>query len=360
MSRFTRFAGLALALFCLAVPPTQAQEQAKQAFSPMGDTSRFTRLGGWGGFGGMIGQYGLAKAMLVTNPAIHEELKVTAEQKTELKDWEAAMRKRGETMFRNGPGNPQQPQQQGGNEAGPGAQGAGPGGFNPFGMLDMITNLVQEGETSLAKILTKKQYTRLNQIALQMEGVAALGRDDVAEAIFLSPDQIETIRQIMTENKTKQIGFIMGQAFAMRGQRGQGQGRLQGQGQGEEARPGERPQSKAAPAQDEDPEAQAKRRAANRERMEGQFTKMRNGTDDIQNATTTKILKVLTKRQRERFDKLLGPPFDPKKFSFPGQPGRPQASADDAAVKKDAPTAPAPARPRLRDTRGVSTPDAEK
>ena len=93
--------------------------------------------------------------------------------------------------------------------------------------------------------------------------------------------------------------------------------------------------------------------------MEGQFTKMRNGTDEIQNATTTKILKVLTKTQRARFEKLLGPPFDPGKFTFPGQPPRNPtevAPANPAAKKAETPAV--NRATRLRDARGTSKPDA--
>jgi hypothetical protein len=325
--------GLSLCLTWLApiavgqVPDKPAVKAAEPASGPLGDTLRFTRLGGWGGFGGMIGQFGLAKAMLVNNPAVQEELKLTADQKKDLREWEAQMRKRGETMFRGAGANPGQPP----------AQPGGPGGFNPFAMIETVTTLVREGEGSLAKILDKKQTVRLNQIALQMEGIAALGRPEMAEVMNLSPDQTQSIQEILNETKNNQLAFVMREGMAMRNRR-----------------PTDTPaatataKAKADEAPVEDEEARAKARAANRGRMQAQVSKMRDGTDQIQNASNAKILKLLSRKQKERFDKLLGPPFDPAKFSGPT---RPVAEAKAATVPAPVSTGKST---RLRDARGSS------
>ena len=62
----------------LAVPATspaiaQSQPEAGEAkagprpggFNPLGDTARFTRMGGWGGMGSGMAQFGMAKTMLL-------------------------------------------------------------------------------------------------------------------------------------------------------------------------------------------------------------------------------------------------------------------------------------------------------
>jgi hypothetical protein len=375
-----------------STPSTTTTKDGVQPFNPLGDPSRFTKLGGWGAFGGMMGQFGLSKAMLVSNPGVQEELKLSKTQKEELKEWEQDLRKRGETMFRPG-----------GGAGGEGAPQGPPGGagFNPLAMMDNITNLVREGETGLAKILDKKQSTRVNQLVLQMEGVSALGREDIALAINLSPEQSQQISEILNTNKNSQMTYVFTQAMSMRMNRGGGGPAAAAAGNdGADAAPaaagnvgrtrrGRPATAKAgtstkkddatatkkaeANAEDENPEEAAKRRTAMRERMQGQITKMREGTDKIQNDTVTQLLKVLSKKQRERFEKLLGPPFDPSKFTSQMQMMGPQGMRRDPSETAGAapsgrpadPNAPATARPAatttksksLRDRRGSSTPE---
>ena len=335
-------------------------------FNPLGDPSKFTRMGGWGGFGGAIGQFGMGKAMLIMTPAVQKELKLTEKQKKDLQDWSEALRKRGETMFRNqGPGQAQPPQ--GGEGPAPAPGGGPPPGFNPMAMIEMVTTLVSEGETSLAKILDKKQSARLTQISLQMEGAAALGRADVAEAMYLSDDQILAIQEILKETQNNRTGYMLKQMVTMRGRRN-------GPGPGQPAADAAQAKTPrdAAPAKDqakepveEDPEAIAKRRAADRQRREGELTRFREGFDKIQDESTAKILRLLDRRQLARFEKLLGEPFDASKFNGPGGfggPGGPGGARPDAEAAnpqtpgKPGDPPPAPTRSsRLRDLRGGSS-----
>src|ERR1700759_3608018 len=98
--------GLALALTPAAVAQTKTEEAATPkaappgGFSPLGDPSRFTRMGGWGGMGAGMAQFGLAKAMMINTPAVQKELKVTEAQAKAIREWGDGLRKRGETMFR--------------------------------------------------------------------------------------------------------------------------------------------------------------------------------------------------------------------------------------------------------------------
>ncbi|HEY2159470.1 MAG TPA: hypothetical protein VGH33_27840 [Isosphaeraceae bacterium] len=336
-----------------ATKEAPAERRPDAAFSPLGDPSRFTRMGGWGGLGSGMAQFGLGKAMLLSTPAVQKELKLSDEQKKALKEWEDGLRKRGETMFRrqaqaaepadaNNPGQP--------GEAAQAQQGGPP---NPLAMLEMVTTLVREGESSLAKVLDKRQLARLNQIALQMEGVAALARPEVAEAIYLSPEQVAEIQEILNGAKGQQMGLFVRQGLAMRDRR-------------DAAPDAAKPQSAVARPDEtkDDPEAQAKRRQAQRERMRAEFTRFRDSSDQIQDAATAKILRVLDKTQRGRFEKLLGEPFDPAKLAGPGGFGGPRrpdaetAETETAAAPKPSEAAPARSS-RLRDSRFKGEPKSQ-
>ena len=71
--------------------------------------------------------------------------------------------------------------------------------------------------------------------------------------------------------------------------------------------------------------------------MRTEFTKFRDSSDQIHDATTAKILRVLDKKQRGRFEKLLGEPFDPSKLSGPGGfggPGQPGAATTETKAAR--------------------------
>ena len=373
-------------------------------FSPLGDTSRFTKLGGWGGMGGMVGQFGLSRAMLINLPPVQEDLKLTDKQKVAVKEWSDNMRKQGEQAFRppappaagpdgapgtvppgRGPaggGNTVPSVPYTGDDQSPANRG-GPNGFNPFAMVDSISAMVREREEGLARILAKPQRKRLEQISLQMEGISSLARAEVAEAVNLSPGQSESIQEILGQTRTQQMGHFMGQALAARAARPTDPSRPpQSYDEAKTDAPkaprprteADRP-AKADPAKKtgdaptpaaDDPEAEVKRRQAAREKGQARFSKMMEGSDKIQDAATAKIAKILTRRQRERFEKILGEPFDPGKLNGPGGIAPPPpdraatAPAADAKSKPETPAAPAPKSTRLRDARfkGATAPPA--
>lgn len=362
------------------VAPTQAATPGpatkEKSFSPLGDTSRFTKLGGWGGMGGMVGQFGLSRAMLINLPPVQEDLKLTDKQKVAVKEWSDGLRKRGEQSFR--PPTPPADGPDGSPRVAPGddpagANRGGPNGFNPFAMVDSIAAMVREGEEGLARVLTKPQRKRLEQISLQMEGISSLARAEVAEAVNLSPGQSETIQEILGQSRTQQMGHFMGQALAARAARPAEPSRPpqphdEAKTDAPKApRPRTEPDRAAtadpakkagdAPAPADDPDAEAKRRLAAREKGQARFSKVMEGSDKIQDAATAKIAKILTRRQRERFEKLLGEPFDPGKLNGPGGIAPPPSDragtdpATDAKAKPDTPAAPAQKPTRLRDAR---------
>ena len=84
---------------------------------------------------------------------------------------------------------------------------------------------------------------------------------------------------------------------------------------------------KAAP----DPKARAERERALRK----QFQSMRDQTDQLQDRAVREISRLLTKNQRVKFEKLLGPPFDPAKINTLGPPPRcDQPEASDETIKQ--------------------------
>ena len=322
-----------------------------------------------------MAQFGMAKAMMINMPAVQKELKLTDDQAKAIREWSDGLRTRGESMFRrqaeagnaanagNGNGNPAPPD---------GPQGQ-PGGMpNPLAMLDMISTITREGESGLAKILDKKQRARLTQIALQMEGVSALARPEVAEAIYLMPEQVEQIQEILAESRTspadRPFPPNQGDRHGPRARRAEDAGgppvdEARNTAKRDPSRTAATTKDRPADPVRDDPETKAKRRQADRERMRTEFTKFRDGSDQIQNETATKLLRILTRRQRERFVKLLGEPFDPAKLEGPGGLGRPgDAPAVEAVAAPNADTkkaeAPAPVRSsRLRNSRFGGNPD---
>ena len=359
--------------------------------SLFGDTSRFNRVSGWGSIGAGMGQYGFSRSMLIMLPPVQEELKLTEEQKKQLRDWSNQMRKRGEDWGRS---------MRERNE-----------GNDPFRnpnlplaarilqfttIMNQVSGLLKENETGFGRILTAAQRKRLNEISLQMEGVSALGRPEVAKALYLHPLQTENIQKILAQSRMMQMTTWIEKMTTMAmkmprrppGEDSRGFGDDRGGGSRREygeptavdrerdSRPGRetatdreqppgpdgsRPEVGATKAkakdasqktaknenenenenEDEkpvDPAEEARKRAERAKRAEEfrkEFESMRDTTDEIQDRTTRELLRVLTKRQRTSFERMLGEPFDPAKINTMGRPpsssgpgGRPQPRGD--------------------------------
>ena len=142
--------------------------------------------GGAGGFGG--GGFGGGKIGLIQNEQVQQELKLSDEQKSKV--GEVATRVR---------------------EAGP-QRGQGGGQADREQLrerLQAMSRVVAEEEKKLDEILNDEQKTRLEQISLQVTGVRALARDEVASKLGLSDEQKEKVQAALR---------------SQRGQAGDGQG----------------------------------------------------------------------------------------------------------------------------------------
>ena len=132
---------------------------------------------GPGGHGGPMGSGEPGGPMLVMAPAVQKELKLTDSQKSELKKLDmSAAQKRRQTISKNRHAD-----------------------FDPEKMRTLMESQRHEQEEVVAKILDKKQNDRLTEIDLQREGILAVARTDIAKKLELTSDQSEKIKGIMDE-----------------------------------------------------------------------------------------------------------------------------------------------------------------
>lgn len=122
--------------------------------------------------------------MLLVNPQVQTELKLTEEQRRQIQDIVARAREE----MRPEPG--QRP--------GAGGQRPGAGGQRP-GQGGIGANMERYTEEAM-RVLQPNQRERFEQIQLRVQGVRALGRDEIAEKVGLTSDQRQQIREILREN----------------------------------------------------------------------------------------------------------------------------------------------------------------
>jgi len=170
---------------------------------------------------------------------------------------------------------------------------------------------------------------RLEQIRLQQEGPLAVARPEIQEKLNIGPEQIALIESIMAE---------MNEA---RGQMSQS---------------GSEMFSQLVGPRDDDEDQKARRArmkspqfAAQTKKMQSQMQKLRQRSDQLERQAIQEISRVLTKRQRQAFDRMLGEPF---RLDLPKGQARPGAGAsppDGGKAKAAADSSPAAkARPGTR------------
>ena len=282
----------------------------------------------------------------------------------------------------NGGNNPAIAQNGGGNGQG-GAGGFGPGGFGPGGfgpggpggfgpggpggfganmtdeqraqmqeMFAAMQKLDKDTETAVLRVLDPKQRTRVSQIKLQGQGLNAFRTPELINALKIPEIRAQEISDILDgQNQARRDAFgQMREVFA--------------QFAGNNGNNGGRPNRQQMQDLMANPEFQAKRDAVQK--------KIDAATATLEETTKAQIARLLTKKQRDQYDKMLGEPFDIAKLNQgrrgPGGPNggnnpNPPADANaDAAAKPAAPSAPAapaatgtqPARKSLRDRRSAS------
>jgi Spy/CpxP family protein refolding chaperone len=156
-----------------------------------------------------------------------------------------------------------------------------------------------EFEAAARKILDRRQLTRLEQIWAQAEGPMAFSRPEFRDRLYLAPEQIQEIGNI----------------------------RREGSHQLEEA---------SVVPRDVMPDARTTSQEQRLKIMEGKAYKntikgVEKKARQIRGSTMQAIAKVLTKGQRERFQKLIGEPFDFQKAANAAQAKPPEAPAEPKA-----------------------------
>jgi Spy/CpxP family protein refolding chaperone len=151
---------MAVSLLTMALLlPAMAQPPAGRPGGPFG-----------GRFGGPMLMLGLLR-----NQQVQQELKLTDQQKQQLEQlgeqWREKMR--------------------------------GLRDLPPEERRQKVEGMRAEVEKQLSKVLNEQQMKRLKQIALQVEGYAALERPEVAEQVGLTKEQRQKIRDILRQAAEK-------------------------------------------------------------------------------------------------------------------------------------------------------------
>jgi hypothetical protein len=122
--------------------------------------------------------------VLITWKAIQDELKLSPAQIARIKainsDYDRKRQKLGQDMSKPG------------------------GRLAPATLAQWITSVRTEQEAAIAAVLSRGQSTRLQQIALQIEGLRCVARPEIAERINLDAWQLEMIQEILAQMKASQ------------------------------------------------------------------------------------------------------------------------------------------------------------
>jgi hypothetical protein len=268
-------------------------------------------------------------ALLLSRPAVQEELKLTPEQKTKLGRLEKARLDRAQ-QFRQMARNVNQ------NEFGPLPQA------DIQAFQEQEVELQNEVATTIGQILSPRQRTRLAQIALQVEGAMAFAREDILEKLMVDEQQIEAIRTIL-EGTREQFGQNASPTFGS---------------PPDATRQGVVPQDGVDASPQPNPNA-SRKAAAVEPKANGQ----------VLDEALRKIARVLRKNQWETYNRLKGTTFDLARLNggptAPANPApankvaaKPATTADADTSADSKPAEPKPAEPKastrksLRQRRG--------
>jgi hypothetical protein len=145
---------------------------------------------------------------------------------------------------------------------------------------------VTEYEPALSSILDRQQRARLDEIRLQACGCAAFLMPEIQERLNLDPSQIARLETVHEEYTT-------------------GQGQLAAAGETPKAQAIRREAAKRKEPGEKGVQLRPEEKKAfqvEKERGRTEFTRLRNSAD-------SKTARILTKRQRTLYQKMLGKPF---------------------------------------------------
>jgi hypothetical protein len=279
------------------ISTTLTSETSAQPKTPTGGrASGFGLLGV--GYGSSDVTSGLTTLNLAQSQAVQEELKLKDYQKAQIKTLAESVHQTVKSKFQEMHALSEKKRQ------------LKPGDHNPY--RDQFLNISRELRSvtdqdlkdKLSGILDRVQHTRLEQIQLQLEGPFALVRPEIIEKLSLDDDQIALIsglihevRMLQAQTKGAVSGLIRWSLAS---------------------RPATNPE-------DDDPDADGKVVAGRpidptvREKMKGFWDKPETKAkmkefgkqeDIAYKQFMRSVNRILTKRQRAIYQKLIGPPFD--------------------------------------------------
>jgi Spy/CpxP family protein refolding chaperone len=289
--------------------------------------------GGPGGPGfGPGGPGGPGGPALVNAPAVQKELKLTEQQKSQLKKLDSAMQQKRRQAFSKGR----------------------QGDFDPEKMRTSMDSLRREQEKAISEILDKAQKACLAEIELQREGLLAVARTEIATKLKLTTTQSEQARKIVDDMRQAQREAMPPPPQGFPGPGGgppgggpPGENGLQGGGPPGGGPPGEGgfsggppgggppgeggfpgggpPQGQGAfPGGGPPPGGQPD---FGSDEFRAQFEKLRRQQEKIRTDASKQIAAVLTPEQKAAFDKMQGKPFDLSSLRpAPGRGGSPRAT----------------------------------
>jgi hypothetical protein len=232
--------------------------------------------------------------MLVTQPSVQKELKLTDAQKPKIARIDGQLKEKGEQAR-----NHLAPKRD---------QGGGPRMVSPemarAGMEEMkqaMQALHSEADAAVTRELERNQRTRLEQLRLQADGPLAFQRPEVLARLNLDAGQVELIQAILADGRgqLEQSGGLMLRAAGAIPGPGPGPGAGEGAGAG----PGGAPPS---------PQALKKRFSGKgfQDQLKAQFEKRRSETQGVRDRMMQALGQALTRGQRASYRKMLGEPFD--------------------------------------------------
>jgi hypothetical protein len=180
-------------------------------------------------------------------------------------------------------------------------------------LVTRVNAVRAEQEAELARVLDARQRTRLAQIALQIEGPRAVLRPDVAARLQLSDDQIADLQVVLDTMRATQDQLWEARLEQLN------------------APPMPQPTPKAkgaAPAPKDAPPVAA---------PPDPIALVHEEQLRVEDAAVRQIGRILTRRQKATFDRLLGEPFALERIRPAPAPTLPPPGADEAPILEPIP-----------------------
>lgn len=277
--RVLAFTALFLAVACMASEAQQQRggrqrgQRGEGGAQQGGAQQRGPQRGpGGGGFGqrgpGMMGG-GISN--LLRSEQVQKEIKVTEDQKSQLTKLSEAQRAEMRERFAGRGGENREEQSEAQRQA------------QRETMMKEFQERAKKTEEKIRGILTAEQFKRLKQIELQQQGVEALRRPDMAQALGLTEEQIQKLKEIFDgiQKQREEIGEQSRSLF----------------------------QGFRDASEDE--------RAKLREKGE----QLRAKGENLRKESQQKAMAVLNDEQKGKLKAMMGEPFKLERGSMPGRPG---------------------------------------